>query len=115
MRIVLSELRRIIKEEINRCLVENNATPEVRAANGKIQVTISDEMFDFNTDDVENLVKGRGTIYSDGYDHDKETGCMMMRDNRSSPVKVSVHEDGKSTATDVLDANDLNTALETLL
>lgn len=108
MKVKVSQLRRIIKEEISRLF--EYADPEVIAKDGKIQVTAGNQMFDFSPDQVKLLFTKKGAyVKSDDYDDDKEDGCELRRE--SGKIMLAVHKGGNTVLNDSLDEDDVKKAL----
>lgn len=113
MRITRAQLRQIIREAVRRSALREASQPMIDTKNGKAEVTVGNDMFDFSSDEVMKLQKP-GTVYDDAYDHDAEEGCMMSRDRKGGEVKVSLHKGGNTVFTDTLDAQDFENVLKEL-
>ena len=124
MKIAASQLRQIIKEEIElaklRRAVRNEvrnllevAKPEVVAKNGKIQVTIGNDMFDFSHDALKPLL-GKKMVYvkDESYDEESEDGCELR--NEAGQIRLTVHKSGKPVMNDNLDIEEFKTAIAEL-
>lgn len=108
MKITINQLRQIIKEEIS--LIFEYSDPEVIEKDGKIQVTVGNQMFDFSPDQVKLLFTKKGVyVKSDDYDEDKEDGCELRRE--AGKIKLVVHKDGNAVLNDSFDEEELKRAL----
>jgi hypothetical protein len=108
MRLTESQLRRLIKEM---------STPEIVAANGKIEITVGDEMFNFNGAALINAMNSKKRIWSvnsDGFDDKEETGATIMKikERDGAPPNIAVFDKGKRVGGDILDEEELLDALK---
>lgn len=110
MKITLQQLRRVIREEIVR--LTEAADPEIVAKDGKVQITIGNQMFDFSPDKVSSVIKKPlWSVNSDDFDDEEETGATIMKTGKSSPPDIAVFEKGARVAGDKIDEEELKNAL----
>ena len=90
MKITASQLKRIIREEISRVLVEASDESTIQSKDGKVEITVGNRMFDFSPDELAKaLSKPRWVVDSDEGDIDAG-GATIMKTGKSAPPTISM-------------------------
>ena len=115
MKIKISQLRKIIREEVQRSIILEMAEPEVLAKDGKVEVTVGNKMFDFNPDQLKSAMsKPRWSINSDDYDDAEDTGATMMRDSKGADPTIAIFDKGNRVGGDRIDFEKLADVIKQL-
>ena len=115
MRIRLSQLRQIIKEEVKRVIVETADDPVLEMENNYFCITIKNKKYEFMSDQIESLLNGNTRLSVNDLDYDENTGgCMLRCDVKTGPIKITVHnEEGEAVYNDDLPFDAARAALDT--
>jgi len=116
MKIKISQLRKIIREEVQRSnWLEKDTGPSLEAKNGKLEVTVGNKMFDFTPDNLKAAMsKPRWSINSDDYDDDEETGATIMRASKGEDPTIAVFDNEKRIGGGTIAFKELVAAMQEL-
>lgn len=114
MRIRLSQLRRIIKEEVKRTIMET-AAPALKLDNDYFCITIGNTTYEFMPEQIETLINPalRNTelsVFDLDY-NDDEGGCMLRCDKKDGPIKLTVNKKGETEGNHDIDFGVANAIL----